>query len=289
MPQANFDKQTPKPMMKVWRPQEFEGVEVERFDHVIRLSLAPFIAAGHDMTVIHRGGEMRLGYERRTYQFEADNLYVNQHAGAPLFLDPLDDTPVSVWTLRLYPEAMRQLRGDLGLSHGFSYFPEMIASAELNDTLAKLTAETVLSFDRPAPRLERESRLLGLVYAVLKHCSDTPPPEVKLGQEHSAVSLVKEVLHAHPEQGHRLGDLATLAKLNKYYLWEVFTRDVGVTPDRYQTCLRVNRAEDLLARGISVAQAALSAGFSDQSHLTRTFKKYTQVTPGRFQRDTLAS
>ena len=74
----------------------------------------------------------------------------------------------------------------------------MLASEEVNNVLARLVVETVQAFDRPVTHLERESRLIGLTYAVLKHCSDSPPPEEKLGKEHKAVSLVKEVLHATP-------------------------------------------------------------------------------------------
>ena len=275
--------------MKAWRPQGFTGVEVERFDNVKGLTIAPLVTAGHDMTVVHRGGEFRLGYEHCTHQLKANHLYLNQHAGAPCFGIALDDIPMSVWTLRLYPDAMRQLREDLGLPHGFSYFPEMLASAELNDTLAKLTTETILAFDYAAPHLKRETKLFGLLHAVLTHCSDTKPPEMKLGKEHKAVSLVKEVLHAHPEQEHRLDDLARHTGFNKFYVAEVFTRDVGVTLGTYQTCLQVNKAKDLLAQGTPLAQVALEAGFADQSHLTRRFKTYTKVTPGAFQRACLSS
>ena len=273
--------------MKVWRPQGFAGVEVERFDNVKGLSFPLTMMAAHEITVVHSSGESTPSYERQPHRFKADNLYLNQHVGALCSWNTLDDISASVWTLRFYPEAMQQLKADLGLSESFSYFPEVTAPKNLNTSLANLTIDAILAFDEPAFTLERESKLLGLIYAVLKHCSDTPPSEQKLGKEHKAVSLVKEALHSHPDFDHRLEDLAALTKLNKYYLWEVFKRDVGLSPDQYQTYLRVSKAKDLLAKGTSVVQTALDTGFSDQSHLNRVFKKYVQVTPGKFQRDTL--
>lgn len=49
--------------------------------------------------------------------------------------------------------------------------------------------------------------------------------------------------------------------------------------------LRLGWATDrLLASDDSIAQIALDAGFSDQSHFTRLFKRQTGVSPGRYRR-----
>ena len=164
----------------------------------------------------------------------------------------------------------------------------MTAANALNAPLASLLKETMLSFDEPSGHLERESRLFGLLYSVLKHCSDSPPPEMKLGKEHKAVSLVKEVVQAHVEQELRLGHLAQLTQLSRFYLTRVFKRDVGMSPHEYQMGLRVHHAKNKLAKGERAADVAFDLGFADQAHLTRTFKRYTQTTPGRFQKLSLA-
>ena len=165
----------------------------------------------------------------------------------------------------------------------------MTVARELNCSLSNLTKDVVLSFDAFTSSLECESKLLGLLHAVLKHCSDSPPPEVKLGQEHKAVSLVKEVLHAHPELDVTLDDLGSVTNLSKYHLTRIFQRDVGISPHKYQTGLRINRAKDRLVQGAELVDVALELNFSDQAHFTRTFKAYTQTTPGRFRRDSLES
>ena len=49
--------------------------------------------------------------------------------------------------------------------------------------------------------------------------------------------------------------------------------------------LRVRFASEKLALpDEGIAQIAAEAGFADQSHLARVFKKYTQMTPGAFRR-----
>ncbi|MGL5908763.1 MAG: helix-turn-helix transcriptional regulator, partial [Phycicoccus sp.] len=64
-----------------------------------------------------------------------------------------------------------------------------------------------------------------------------------------------------------------------------FRRHTGTTPHRYLTGLRVQRAKDLLIGDQPIAQVAVSAGFSDQAHLTRVFKQHVHVTPRRFRID----
>jgi AraC family transcriptional regulator len=42
-------------------------------------------------------------------------------------------------------------------------------------------------------------------------------------------------------------------------------------------------AEQLRARGHGLAELSLSAGFGDQAHFTRAFKRVTGVTPGAYR------
>ena len=52
----------------------------------------------------------------------------------------------------------------------------------------------------------------------------------------------------------------------------------------YVEQLRVQRARQLIEGGTPIATAAVAAGFSDQSHLTRRFKRTLGITPGVFAR-----
>lgn len=80
-----------------------------------------------------------------------------------------------------------------------------------------------------------------------------------------------------------LAELAALCGVSRFRLLRGFTREVGLTPHAYLLQRRVRRAQRMIADGASLAQAAVEAGFADQSHLTRAFARQVGITPGRYR------
>jgi len=76
-----------------------------------------------------------------------------------------------------------------------------------------------------------------------------------------------------------LEELADLAQVSVFQLVRSFRREAETTPYRLIVDLRIEHAKTLLARGESIADAAFGAGFADQSHLTRHFRRRTGFTP----------
>ena len=69
-----------------------------------------------------------------------------------------------------------------------------------------------------------------------------------------------------------------------YHFARGFKQSAGVTPHHYLTRMRVERAQDMLARtDLSLSEIASPLGFSDQSHLTRHFRQMLGITPGQFR------
>ena len=280
----------PKERIKVWRPQGFAGVEVDKFENIPDLHIPIYHMEGYELTVA-KGPEATVHYGKSRHHIKSgDGLFFMQNPGEPVGTTVTEDALTTAYTLRLYPSAMSNISGALNLESDLPFFPSMLTTERMNDIFVSLVAETAFqAFDRAATHLERESRLMGLLYTVLKHLSDTPPPEVKLGKEPKAVTLIKDALHSAPELEVTLDDLSSLTGLNKFYLGRVFSKEVGISPHQYQLGLRVQQSKDKLARGETLADIAFDTGFSDQAHFTRVFKRFTLTTPGRFQRDTLSS
>lgn len=80
-----------------------------------------------------------------------------------------------------------------------------------------------------------------------------------------------------------LDQLCRQAGLGRSALLRAFLRERKVTPYRWLEVLRVGRARELLAQGVPPAEAALRAGFSDQSHLTHCFTRFLGLPPGVYR------
>jgi AraC-like DNA-binding protein len=57
----------------------------------------------------------------------------------------------------------------------------------------------------------------------------------------------------------------------------------GTTPHAYVIQRRARLARRHLAAGLPPSDAALLAGFADQSHMTRAFVRHFGITPARYQ------
>lgn len=81
-----------------------------------------------------------------------------------------------------------------------------------------------------------------------------------------------------------LSTLAAAVGLSPFYAARLFSRAVGMPPHAWRNQMRLNHAQSLLRRGVSVTEVAAAQGFTDQSHFTRHFKRAFGVAPGRWQR-----
>jgi AraC family transcriptional regulator len=79
--------------------------------------------------------------------------------------------------------------------------------------------------------------------------------------------------------------LAAEVELSPLYLARAFRLTVGQSPHRYVVGRRVERAKQLLcATETPIADVALVAGFSSQSHLSNWFRRMVGVSPGAYRR-----
>jgi AraC-like DNA-binding protein len=96
---------------------------------------------------------------------------------------------------------------------------------------------------------------------------------------------VREYLDAHFAENVSLDDLSRLAGLSAFHLARSFRETVGLPPYRYQLHRRILYALGRLREGAPIASTACEAGFADQSHLNRHFKRILGITPGQFRAD----
>ena len=81
-----------------------------------------------------------------------------------------------------------------------------------------------------------------------------------------------------------LEELSQEAGVHPVHLSRVFRKWNGQGIGEYVHRLRIRSAcEQMLKLEMSIAEIGLAAGFADQSHFTRSFRRITGVSPARFQ------
>ena len=97
-----------------------------------------------------------------------------------------------------------------------------------------------------------------------------------------AVARVRELIAADPAARWPMEALERVAGLDRWTLARQFRQLFGTSPSRYRTLRQVDHARRALLRGEPLVQAAMDAGFADQSHLSRQFKSAYGIAPGRW-------
>jgi AraC-like DNA-binding protein len=125
-----------------------------------------------------------------------------------------------------------------------------------------------------------------LIRFLRHHCHLlTAGPETR---EITAVATACRILREAVDTAGGLPDLATQVGVSRHYFIRLFHRVTGLAPSAYLRQLRLSKARRLICAGQPLAVAAAEAGFTDQAHLTREFKRTFGTTPGTLARDLMS-
>ncbi len=130
--------------------------------------------------------------------------------------------------------------------------------------------------------LEKESLLASALSNLLAHHSGLSVALPRVGSEPRAMRIARELLRGNLAEKVSLAEVAREAGLSRYHFLRVFKQVTGMSPHAYRTLRRVEHAMGLLRKGLPISRVAQETGFSDQSHFTNTFKKFTAMTPSQY-------
>jgi len=149
-----------------------------------------------------------------------------------------------------------------------------LAAGEAVDTVTDIPLPTAL----PRARL---AVLALLIQLCEKHA--LPRPKVKK-ETSSAEEYVKATithLADHFAEPQSLEALAALSGISKHHLARLFKQYTGESVFSHLTRLRLRHAEAALSEGVTVTEAALSAGFESLSYFSRTYKRFYGHAPSK--------
>jgi AraC-like DNA-binding protein len=122
----------------------------------------------------------------------------------------------------------------------------------------------------------RDERLLVLLAAVLHE-----QPQ-RRGATASRISRARDRLDSDPASMITIEELAAESGLGRFRLVRDFAHATGLTPHAYLLQRRTELTRRMIAGGTPLAEAAIAAGFADQSHMTRNFTRRYGYTPGAY-------
>jgi len=179
----------------------------------------------------------------------ADVLTIQPDPGRPELLEPFAGVLGEVNHMRdLGVAAMaRRAAGELRMPDSITPFAVEGLVLELLALTARLRKTDAMGGERRSPRWLGEARAL---------------------------------LHDRYRENLRLADVADSVGVHPVHLARVFRSRYGIPVGAYARGLRLTWAAGRLRdSGDGIAQIALEAGFFDQSHFTRTFKRHFGLTP----------
>ncbi|HKU94813.1 MAG TPA: AraC family transcriptional regulator [Vineibacter sp.] len=93
---------------------------------------------------------------------------------------------------------------------------------------------------------------------------------------------IRDLITALPAAPLSLEALETVSGLDRWSLARQFRAAFGTSPSSFRTMRQLDQVRRLIRDGQPLATAALAAGFADQSHMSRMFKRAYGLTPARW-------
>jgi len=151
---------------------------------------------------------------------------------------------------------------------------------------AILALEADVRQDSPLGPIYGETIAAALMtHLVHEHGEIAPDRLGRLALNANVAARVRDYIEAHAAEPILLGDLASLAGMEIHKVARAFKRTFGIAPHRYILRARVARAKAMLRKHeLSLVDVALTAGFSNQSHFTKVFKKATGLSPSNYRK-----
>lgn len=133
-------------------------------------------------------------------------------------------------------------------------------------------------------RLAAESHLALVSDALRWHLGGRPAAD-RIDVPHRAwvARQARDILDVDPVGAPPIERLAAYLGVSAAYLIRAFTREFAIPPHRYVTGRRLDLARRRLLSGEPAATVAVEAGFYDQAHFHRHFRRLLQTSPGAFR------
>lgn len=259
--------------VRFWRDENLPGVEA-RFSSYTQKAFRTHTHR-HCLVSLVEAGNTRFSLDRTLHSARAGQIVVIE-AGRPHACNPAPGAGIAYRLLALDTGWLTGASRGAGLGEAPRFASPVLDDPELFAAWRELHEAYV----HGAPASEKQALLLACLRELVTRHAE---PADGCGEPRNpAVARVREHIEANAGAWVPLDELARLAGLSRHHFLRVFKAATGLPPHAYQIQQAVEHAKTLLAGGTPISQAALDAGFADQSHFSRCFRAFTGATPGQY-------
>lgn len=229
-------------------------------------------------------GESTFRYREKRYRVNAGALVMMNpdwvHA-----CNPIDDKPWSYLMLYVDTAWLTELRYQAGLLPTPCW--QDIATAVISEPkwYAGYCRMATCLLDTNRDLLDKQTEVVEYLSALMHELAGQPAQAL-----HQAPAILRELaayLDEHAVEELSLDDLCARTGYSPGHLIRLFKQHFGLTPHAYLVNRRIQLGQRELKGGTPIAEAALNAGFSDQPHFQRTFKRLVAATPSQYRQASL--
>ncbi|MFZ1641773.1 MAG: AraC family transcriptional regulator [Candidatus Contendobacter sp.] len=117
------------------------------------------------------------------------------------------------------------------------------------------------------------------IHDLIDHLIPPPTPEERQQPLDHRIQRVIRLMKEDLTHSYSMTDLAEYVNLSPTRLVHLFKEEVGVPIRRFRQWHRMRVVAALIAKGDTLTDAALGAGFADSSHFSRAFRNMFGITP----------
>lgn len=222
-------------------------------------------------------GEGEIEIQGINYKLKAGDGFIVEIPGEHCYRLPEHS---SEWEI-LYIEFTREV---LPFWHQLLSIAGPVISIDENSDFIKLVWQTygVAVRDEIQDIYQCSKYAYQLIMELISHFQN----QEKIKELPSKILLCKQFVDRYYKEQIGLDDMARTSGISKFYLTREFEKEIGMTPGKYLTKVRLENAAKLLvfSTDINIETIAREAGFSCGNYFGKVFKKNTGVSPDEFRR-----
>lgn len=266
-----------------WRDERLPYVELRKVDDGRKVCYAPHSHTHWSLGAI-TAGESTFHYRDDRYHIHAGNLVLMNpewvHA-----CNPIEDRPWAYLMLYVDADWMTDLRYAAGLldtPHWQDISTPVISDATWYEGYRQMAS---CLLDPQRALLDKQTEVVEYLSALMHELAGQSA--LPLAKTPATLRDLAAHLDDHAVEEISLDDLCDRSGYSPGHLIRAFKQHFGLTPHAYLINRRIQLGQRELKDGTPIAEAALNAGFNDQPHFQRTFKRLVAATPKQYRQSSL--